>query len=189
MTKNMKSKILRVGFDLDGVILYNPARIMRPLISIVKRLLLHKTKLKFYYPHSPFEKWAWKQFHRSSIFIAPGMNELKMLVKEKKIIAYLVTSRFSFFGTGLMRWINKNNLDTVFENVYFNKNDEQPHMYKEKMIKKLDLDFFIEDNFDIVRFVNNKSKTKILWIYNIFDFFVDYPLKFASLKAAIKSII
>lgn len=186
----MKKQPLRVGFDLDGVILYNPARVARPIISLVKRLFLTKRKLAFYYPRSPIEKWMWKQLHRSSIFIAPGMDDIKKLVKEKKIKACIVTARYGFLGDDFKKWVKENGIDLIFDGVYYNKDDEQPHLFKERMIKKLDLNAYIEDNFDIVKYLSNgKKQTKIVWIYNILDHFLDHSHKFPSLKKAVQSLL
>ena len=63
---------LRVGFDLDGVILYNPARLIRPVITGFKHRFLHRQKTKFYVPRKPLEQWLFRLFHKSSIFISPG---------------------------------------------------------------------------------------------------------------------
>ena len=54
------------------------------------------------------------------------------------------------------------------------------------MIKKLNLDIYVEDNWDIVRKIKDqKSKIKILWIYNILDRNIKYKHKFSSLKKVI----
>lgn len=185
----MKKQPLRVGFDLDGVILYNPARVVRPLISLAKRLFLSKRKLAFYYPHSPFEKWMWKLFHLSSIYISSGMMDIKELVKDKKIKAYIVTARYGFLGDDFKKWVKKNGIDLVFEGAYYNKDDEQPHLFKERMIKKLNLDVYVEDNYDVVKYLTQKKSTKILWIYNIFDFYLNHSHKFPSLKRAVQSLL
>jgi len=186
-----KKKILRVGFDLDGVILYNPARILRPLIAFAKNIFFdHKKPLTFYYPNTKIEKIFWRIFHLSSILPSPGLNEIKKLVKEKKIKAYLITARYSFLKKDLDFWIKKLKLKKFFSGIYHNKNDEQPHLFKEKMIKKLKLDIFIEDNWDIVDYLNKKlnKQTKIFWIYNLLDKKIDYKNKFPNLKKAIKKI-
>lgn len=185
----MKKQPLRVGFDLDGVILYNPARVVRPLISLAKRLFLSKRKLAFYYPHSPIEKWMWGLFHLSSIYISSGMDDIKKLVKEKKIKAYIVTARYSFLGEDFKKWVKKNGIDLVFDGVYYNKDDEQPHVFKEKMIKKLNLEVYVEDNYDVVKYLSQKESTKIIWIYNMFDFYLHQKYKFPSLKKAVQSLI
>src|SRR3990167_3706142 len=166
----MKKQPLRVGFDLDGVILYNPARVVRPLISLAKRLFLSKRELAFYYPHSPFEKMMWKLFHLSSIYISSGMDDIKKLIKEKKITAYIVTARYGFLGDDFKKWVKKNNIDLVFDGTYYNKDDEQPHLFKERMIKKLNLDVYVEDNYDVVKYLSQRQNAKIIWIYNVFDF-------------------
>lgn len=182
-------RVLRVGFDLDGVLLYNPARIVRPIISWVKRTFLRKNKLGFYYPTSPVEKIMWKLFHYSSIYNAPGIEEIRRLVKEGKIEAYLITARFGFLGNSVLRWVKKNKLENTFKQVYFNAKDEQPHLFKERMIKQLKLDAYIEDNFDIVSHLSKKTPAHIMWIYNILDKSSFFPHKFPGLRHAIRHMV
>jgi len=186
----MKKQPLRIGFDLDGVLLYNPARIIRPIVALLKNIFLHKKDLVFYYPQSSFFQWIWRLFHKSSIFIAPGLNDIKKLVKQHKIKAYIVTARYDFLGPELMHWVKKNKFDDIFSGIYYNSKNEQPHFFKEKMIKKLNLDIFVEDNWDIVNYLFsiNKIKCRILWIYNIFDQGIQYPTKFPHLLKAIQII-
>lgn len=192
----MKKKFLKVGFDLDGVILYNPIRVARPVIAFFKSIFFdNKKPLFFYYPKTKIEKLFWKILHLSSLFPAPGVNEIKKLVKEKKIKAYLITGRYSFLENDLQQWIKKLKFKNFFEGIYFNKNDLQPHLFKEKMIKKLNLDIYIEDNWDIVNYLTQNSelktqnkKIKIFWIYNLFDRRIKYKNKHHSLSSAIWKI-
>lgn len=186
----MKKQPLRIGFDLDGVLLYNPARIIRPIVALYKNAFLNKKDLVFYYPHSPFSQWMWKLFHKSSIFIAPGIDIIKYLVNQKKIEAYLITARYSFLGPELIKWTKKHNFDHFFSDICYNAKNEQPHLYKEKMINEFNLDVFIEDNWDIVNYLSNSNrlKCKIYWIYNIFDRGIPYSYKFPYLKKAVKRI-
>ncbi len=102
-----KAQPLRVGFDLDGVILYNPARIVRPIIAIIKRILLHKKGLKFYYPKSDWEKQIWRVFHWSSFIAAPGLSELIKLAESGEIEAYIITARFDYLKDDFHGWIKK----------------------------------------------------------------------------------
>jgi hypothetical protein len=179
---------LRIGFDMDGVLLYNPGRIIRPFISSIKRIFLKKKKLTFYYPHTPHEKMFWKFAHKSSIFNAPGLKEIKTLVDEGKIEAYLITARYNFLGKGVEEWVKKNKLEKTFKGVFYNSKDEQPHEFKERMIKKLGLAMYVEDNFDIVNHLTNTTPAEILWIYNIFDRGSTFPRKFPHLKHAVEYI-
>lgn len=194
----MRKRILKVGFDLDGVILYNPIRITRPIIAFLKSIFFnHKKPLTFYYPKSKLEKFFWRLFHLSSLFPSPGTQNIKELVKQKKIKAYLITGRYSFLENDLQHWVKKLKLKRYFQGIYFNKNDEQPHFFKEKIIKKLKLDIFVEDNWDIVNYLKtqmtkNKTKktkkTEIFWIYNLFDRKIKYRYKFPNLKTALKNL-
>lgn len=181
-------KQLRVGFDLDGVLLYNPIRITRPIISFFKKLFFKKNRLKFYVPKKAWEKSFWKIFHKSSIFIAPGLNEIKILIKANKIQAYIITARYSFLKDDLKSWLKNMGVEKSFSGIYFNEKDEQPHLFKEKLIKKLNLDIFVEDNLDIVSYLKPKfdgKKIKIFWIYNIFDKNYYFANKFPNLRSAI----
>jgi hypothetical protein len=63
------------------------------------------------------------------------------------------------------------------------------------MIKKLNLDIFVEDNWDIAKYLKTQNsklktekKTKIFWIYNLLDRNIKYWYKFSSLKEVIKKI-
>ncbi|KUK83981.1 MAG: hypothetical protein XD98_0203 [Microgenomates bacterium 39_6] len=187
----MKQKPLKVGFDMDGVLLYNPARIARPLISLVKRKLriIDRDELEFFVPKPGFQQVTWDFVHKSSCFIAPGFDEIVKLKEEGLIEPYLITARFAHLEKDFNRWMKKMKADSVFVEYMMNYQDEQPHLFKEKMIKKLELDFFVEDNLDIVGHLNQAClKTKIYWITNLLDNRYEYPNKFLSLKASIEEI-
>lgn len=184
----MKKQPLRIGFDLDGVLLYNPARIIRPFISLAKKILFKKKELRFYYPKSKLEKIIWAIFHKSSIFIAPGLEDIKKLAKTGQLELYIITARYSFLKKDFEKWLKKINADKSFKGYFYNKQDEQPHLFKEKMIKKLNLDVFVEDNWDIVQHLSEKLKSRIYWIYNIFDKKIDYQHKQPHLKKFIEEL-
>jgi len=86
------------------------------------------------------------------------------------------------------RWVKKNRLEKTFSGIFFNKYDEEPHLFKEKMIRKLQLDIYVEDNLDIVNHLTKTTSAKILWIFNLFDKAVKFPRKFPHLGRAIEFI-
>lgn len=189
----MKKQTLRVGFDLDGVLLYNPARIIRPIMSFVKKNVLRRDLNKFYYPKNKIEKLIWWFLHKSSLWPSPGINELIKLVKQKKINAYVVSARYELLEKDFTRWINIIDPDKVFSGCFYNNKNDQPQLFKEKMINKLNLDIFVEDNWDIVSYLDFKSKgknpkTKIFWIYNLLDRNKPFPNKFSDLNSVIIKI-
>lgn len=189
----MKNKIIKIGLDLDGVILYNPARIIRPIVALIKKIFFKKKELKFYFPKSNFEKTLWRFFHKSSLFIAPGFQEIIELSQKNKIEVYIVTARYSFLKKDFENFIKKSKANVYFKGCFYNQKDEQPHLFKERMVKKLNLDYFVEDNWNIAQYLffklkKDKFHTKIFWIYNILDKRINYKYKFPGLKEAFNQI-
>jgi uncharacterized HAD superfamily protein len=185
----MKQQIIQVGIDFDGVLAYNPFRVIRAPVTYVKRNLLGQHKTRFYIPKTSAEKFVWGILHESSIFPAQGVDLLKSLVKERKIEAHLVTARYSFLQPQLYQWIGKHNLDQIFSSITINKNDQQPHIYKTNIVEERKFDYFIEDNLDIVTHVSKQDRTQVLWIYNIIDKSYPYPYKFPYLQKALEYIV
>ena len=184
----MKRQPLRVGFDLDGVLLYNPARIARPVIVFLKKLFIPKEQNKFHLPKNKLQKLLWFILHKSSFTISAGYNDLKQLVNEGRIETFIVSGRYDSLKTDFNAWLNKLEAKKYFKSCHYNRVDEQPNLFKEKIIKKLNLDIFIEDNWDIVRHLSKKTDAKIFWIYNLLDRNIKYKYKFPSLKKAVAEL-
>lgn len=184
-----KKKMLQVGIDFDGVLAYNPFRVVRAPITYVKRNILGENKTHFYVPNSPFERFVWAILHESSVFPANGVDLLKTLVNEQVLEAHLVTARYSFLQPQLYNWIKKHRLENLFSSITINKNDQQPHIYKSNVVHDKKFDFFIEDNLDIVTHMAKQQITKVLWIYNIIDKSYPYPHKFPYLQKALEYIV
>lgn len=177
-----------MGLDFDGVVAYNPFRIIRAPIKWFKREVLGINKLSFFVPRNKLERLAWTIVHESSVWPSNGVELLKELVNNENIEAHLVTARFSFLEQNLFEWLKKNKLTKLFKSINLNKKNEQPHIFKERVVSKLHFDYFIEDNLDIVLHLNGKSKTKIYWIYNVLDRGKNYPFGFPYLKKALEAI-
>jgi hypothetical protein len=131
--------------------------------------------------------------HKSSIFIAPGFEDIRRLVKEGKIEAYLITARFSFLKADFEKWLVKMNAREIFKEIHLNEKDEQPHLYKAALVEKYKLDVFVDDNWDIIRHLHESNQVKnskvlAMWIYNFLDRHLDYQHKHATLKSAMYAI-
>ena len=184
-------KILKVGFDLDGVILYNPIRFVRPIAKLLKPLksfILKQKEEFFYYPESKVEQFLFRLLHKTSFKPDLALEDIKKLVMTKKIKAYIITGRYSFLKKDCEIWLKKIKAKTIFEKCYQNQNDLQPNEFKETMIKKLNLDVYIEDNWDIIQKLNHHTKAKIFWLTNILDQHIPYLYKFANLKKALQCL-
>lgn len=188
----MASKKLRVGFDFDGVIAYNPLRIFRAPVMAVRKWWV-KDGLIYPVPHNKPFKWLWALAHETSFYPSYGLSELKKLMKEGEIEGYLITGRYSFLENSLTNWLKRHGILDAFSGIYINKDDKQPHQFKEEMIKKLKLDLFVEDNWDIVKYLNqtfknSPEKVKIHWIYNILDKNKAYERKHPYLKKFLSTL-
>ena len=186
------NKPLKVGFDLDGVILYNPIRFVRPIAKLLKPLksfILKQKEEFFYYPESNVEQFLFRLLHKTSFMPDLALKDIKKLVMANKIKAYIITGRYSFLKKDYEIWLKKIKAKTIFIKCYQNQNDLQPNEFKEIMIKKLNLDVYVEDNWDIVQKLNHQSaswRTKIFWLTNILDRHIPYSYKFTNLKKALE---
>lgn len=189
MIKNtQKPKKITVGIDFDGVLAYNPFRLIRAPVTFIKRNFLGVTKTQFYIPKTEPEKFIWTILHESSIFHGKGAGLLKSLVKDGKIEAHLVTARFGFLQQGLENWLQRWHLKDIFTTITINHADEQPHLYKARVVGEKKLDYFIEDNFDIVSHIAPRSPTRVMWIYNLIDRAKEYEWKYPYLERALEYI-
>ena len=181
-------KALKVGFDMDGVILYNPIRFVRPIAKLFKPFksaLLKQKKESFYFPKSKIEQFLFRLLHKTSFIPNSALKDIKKLVRAKKIKAYIITGRYSFLTKDYETWLKKIKAETIFDKCYQNKEDLQPNEFKEKMIKKLNLDVYVEDNWDIIQKLNHHTPAKIFWLTNVLDRNIKYSYKFFNLKSAL----
>lgn len=183
-------KPLVVGFDFDGVVAYNPARLARFPISYFKRNILGIHTVRFFVPKNSIERAFWSLAHESSMFPSYGASHLQRLVAERRIEAHLVTSRFGFLEPNLRRFLNFWGLADTFTSVTLNRKEEQPHEFKERTIRANKFDYYVEDNWDIVSYLAAQQlPTKVHWIYNIFDRNKQYQYKYPYLEKSLAAMM
>lgn len=184
----MNNKALKIGLDFDGVIAYNPFRVIRAPIALFKQYILQKKSLNFFYPQNKLQKTLFIILHKSSILPAAGVTKLRELKKTRNCEIHLVTARYSFLDRELYTWLEKHSLLDIFDSININIKDEQPHLFKERLLRELELDYFIEDNLDIVRHLKNTVTTKVYWVYNFLDITKQHDYKVKNLKQALDHI-
>lgn len=185
----MSGKKIKVGVDFDGVLAYNPLRVARAPAVLLKKILGINGGRKFYVPKTRIEKILFWLPHELSFFPALGTSLLKDLVEGGEIEAHIISGRYGYLRPSLDRWIRSKKIEHIFSSVHTNLNNEQPHLYKERVITKLGLDYYIEDNYDIVEHLNKRVKSRILWIYNLIDKNKSYKDKYPYLKSALGRIV
>lgn len=156
---NMKetNKKIRIGFDLDGVIIGKPPFIPQFILEALVREHKNKT-LSYRYPRSRFERVIRVASHYPPLRppIRKNIKIIKELYKSKNYKIFVVSSRYSFLEKRTFEWFKFYKLRNFFEEIYININDEQPHLFKEKMIKKLRLNVFIDDDLPLLNYLRKK---------------------------------
>ncbi len=96
--------------------------------------------------------------------IKENLRFLKTLPQEKHHL-YLISSRFGFLEEVTDRIVKKHGFDKIFDELFFNFRNEQPHTFKNKVIKKLKLDVYIDDDLPLVRYVaKDNRQTQFYWL-------------------------
>lgn len=158
---------MNIGFDLDKIFIDYPPFVPDKLIDF-----LYKQKsngiLKYRIPSKP------EQFFRlltHNPLLRPPIKKnikfIKELAKKNANQHYLISSRFSFLEKRTGFLIKKYEFDKIFNGMYFNFQNKQPHIFKNKIIKKLKIDRYVDDDLPLLQFLakNNPGK-KFYWFNN-----------------------
>lgn len=161
-----KKRITRIGIDLDGVLIDKPPIIPKFAIEALYRARADNG-IKYRFPATKFEK-SIRWLSHAPILRPPikaNVKYIKTLSKNKKYKLYIVSSRYSFLRDRTYRWLKANGLATSFEKVYLNKGDEQPHLFKERVLKKLKPDIYIDDDLPLSNYLKKRlSKVNVVHV-------------------------
>jgi len=178
-----RKRPIKVGFDLDGVLFFNPLRFVRGPLDLIK-----KGGTLQYIPKTRIEQWLWRIIHMSSFTPATGWQEIRRLSKLGLIEPYVITARFKCLQKDFERSMEIVDAPDYFTGCYQNLRDEQPHLYKERMIKELGIEYYVEDNWNIVEHLSATTSAEILWVSNIFDANIEFDRRFNNLAEAMQEI-
>ena len=161
-----KKKIIKIGIDLDGVIINKPFFIPKTLIEWLYRAR-HNHGKKYRFPKSKIEVWLRKASHYW--LLRPPMKKnlqaIREMAKKKNIQIYIISGRYNFLKEKTKQWSKKHKINGLFKNIFLNTKNQQPHLFKEKMAKKLGLGYYFDDDPITVNYLKKKiKKTKILLI-------------------------
>jgi len=149
-------KNIKIGIDLDGVIVNKPFFVPKKLIEWLFRAHSNHDK-KYRIPTSKIEIAIRKISHHW--LIRPPINKnikiIKKLAKAKNIDAYLVSGRYNFLQEKTNKWLKINGLAKLFPTPFINLKNQQPHLFKEAAANKLELDYFFDDDPIIIDYFGN----------------------------------
>lgn len=157
-------KVIKIGLDLDGVIVNKPPLIPKRFLEWLVRS--HKNRgLAYRYPSSRFEQQVrWFSHHP---FFRPPIREnlefIKKISKNKKYKLYLISGRYSFLKDRTWQWLKRQKINNLFEKVLINLKNQQPHLFKTKKIKELKIDVYIDDDKLLTDYLSSRlQKTKVV---------------------------
>jgi len=161
-------KKIKIAFDLDGVIIDKPPFVPKKLLE-----WLFKGgdggKLFYRFPQSKLEQKI-RKFSHFYLFRPPiGINIefIKKLAAKGEYELYIVSGRYSFLAKETESWLKKKGINKLFKKVFLNLDDEQPHLFKEKKLREIEPDIFIDDDDLIADYLAEKlPKTRILCRYD-----------------------
>jgi len=155
---------MNIGFDLDKIFIDYP-----PFVpdSLVNRLYRRETSNKLEYRMPGKAERTLRVFSHHPLFrpvIKQNISELKK-IKKNNCKIYLISSRFGFLKKRTESLINKNGFSTIFDGLYFNYDNEQPHLFKNRIIKKLKINTYIHDDINTITYLAAQNKNiKFYWL-------------------------
>lgn len=152
-----------IGFDLDKIFVNHP-----PIIpdKLIERVYKKKNGELMYRIPGKIERKV-RILSHFPIFrhpITENITELKKLFSHN-IKPVLITSRFSFLDNRTAAWLRKHNLNKYFDQIHINLADQQPHIFKNEMLKKLKITHFVDDDLDLLKYVAQKNpQINFFWL-------------------------
>lgn len=158
------SKKRKIGFDFDKIFANYPPLVPEFLIEYLYKK--KNSELSYRFPGKLEQKI--RILSHLPIFRSPikkNVESLKKLSKNSKLELYLVSSRFSFLKQKTEIWSRKNNINKYFLKTYFNFSDMQPHIFKDRIIKRENIEKFIDDDLDLLMYLSQKNpKVEFYWL-------------------------
>lgn len=155
---------MNIGFDLDKIFIDYP-----PLVpdGIIDRLYKKKANGTLLYRIPSRPEQIFRQFTHHP-FLRPPIKKniafLKNIDKEKNKL-YLISSRFGFLEDATLQLMQRQGFDKIFTGMYFNFTNEQPHLFKDRILKKLSLDIYVDDDFQLLKYIaKHNKKTQFFWL-------------------------
>lgn len=164
---------MNLGFDFDKIFIDYPPFIPS---SLIDRLYKKKNTNAVAYriPSKPEQIFRVMTHHP---LLRPIIKENMMFIKSLRSKnhhkQYLISSRFGFLKKRTETVVKKHSFDKIFDELFFNFQNEQPHLFKNKVIKKLNIHRYVDDDLDLLEYLLSKNTNiKFFWINKKHDGFL-----------------
>lgn len=154
---------MRIGFDLDGIFVDKPPMVPKIVIEWLYRGRDHT--LAYRIPSRP-EQFVRKVSHMK--MFRPPIKQNIRFIKQQKLLKhtlFLISGRFGFLQKETEAILRAHVIDGMFSKVMLNIDNEQPHLFKEKILKKLKIDLYVDDDLRLLEYLQQTCpKTKLVWL-------------------------
>lgn len=155
---------MNLGFDLDKVFVDYPFLLPDKLVNRLYKkhangFLLYRIPSR---PEQILRQLSHTRLMRPAI--KKNIQFLESLSrKEHKL--YLISSRFSFLEKITQKLTEKHGFNTIFDGMYFNYENKQPHIFKDEVLKKIHIDRYVDDDFHLLKYVAKQNKNiRFFWL-------------------------
>ncbi len=157
---------MSIGFDLDKIFIDHPKYVSD---KIVEKIIKQKSNVLSYRipskPEQPFYKFTHLTLFRPAI--QENLDFIEHLAQRPENKYYLISGRFGFLKKATEDLTKKYHFSKIFDTMFFNFNNKQPHIFKDQILKKLNLDKYIDDDLDLLKYIAPKHpKTNFYWLNN-----------------------
>jgi hypothetical protein len=158
-------KMVKIGFDLDGVLARHYLdRFWFMMRKRKEKELLAKDGRGYIYPETWLEKLFLTAINRLRRISSLDREEIKALANREGLEIYLVTGRFGFLQDLTLSWLKRNNLIRYFSYVFLNKDNQDPTYFKASVINRQGLDIFIDDDLEVLERLSSKTGARLFWL-------------------------
>jgi hypothetical protein len=156
---------MNIGFDFDKIFINFPPLIPEKIIDLFYKERTN-SELKYRIP-TKLEQIVRINSHHP-IFRSPiyeNINFVKNLSQTGKDKYYIISSRFNFLKKRTDDFIKLHHFDKIFNSMHFNYGNKQPHQFKDEILKKLNLDMYVDDDLQLLEYLTDKNpKTNFFWL-------------------------
>jgi len=163
-----KRKKINIGIDIDGIFVDKPPLVPARVINYLYRKTNNKS-LEYKIPLNYFDKKI-RIISHLKIFrpiIKNNLNWLKENSSNTNINIFIVSGRYSFLENRTKKLLKNNGIVLKNERIKLNTKDIQPHIFKDQIVKNLNIDYMIDDDIFMLKYLSTLNpNTTFVWYAN-----------------------
>lgn len=155
---------MNIGFDLDKVFINNPPFIPS---TIIEKLYRKKANGVLLYRIPSRPEQVIRILSHYHFFRPPISHNIAFLntLNDKNHKYFIISSRFGFLKKRTHSVIKRYGLEKYFDHMLFNFENQQPHLFKNEVIKNHAINRYVDDDLHLLKFLAKENpKTKFFWL-------------------------